>query len=107
MSDYYDSGNESSNEEDDLEDDSGVLLALEPEPNQSSLADGLNYDDDYPHKVLSTEDVMKHMNESIKEVNTVVQVMMIIGRKFIYFYFNNKILPLATTNDNSYSTEPF
>ncbi|KAI2807760.1 E3 ubiquitin-protein ligase arih1 [Blomia tropicalis] len=80
MSDYYDSGNESSNEEDDLEDDSGVLLALEPEPNQSSLADGLNYDDDYPHKVLSTEDVMKHMNESIKEVNTVVQLPQTITR---------------------------
>lgn len=71
--DNYDSGNESSNDENDLEDDEGVLSALDPASN-SAYQDAMDLDLDYPHKVLSTEDIMLHMIETIKEVNTVVQV---------------------------------
>ena len=97
MSDYdYDSGNESSNVEDDLEDDDGVLLALEPENN--SLQDGIDFDDDYPHRVLSTDDIMMHMIDTIREVNTVVQVFGIIKvqnfSKIKLFYY----LYLASSN---------
>lgn len=96
MSDYeYDSGNESSNEEDDLEDDDGVLLALEPE-NNSIIQDGLDLDDDYPYKVLSTDDIMMHMIDTIREVNTVVQVCL---WSFIVVF--NRIFLLASTNYHS------
>lgn len=71
--DNYDSGNESPNEEvDDLEDDDCVLSALDPA--DSSYQDAMDLDIDYPYKVLSTEDIMLYMIETIKEVNTVVQV---------------------------------
>lgn len=75
MSDYeYDSGNESSNEEDDdLEEDDGVLLALEPESSQAE-ADSLDYDD-YPHQVFNCDQIIEEMIGTIREVNTVVQVI--------------------------------
>lgn len=72
MSDYdYDSGNESSNEENDLDDD-GVLLALEPE--NANRNEEHDIDHEVPYKVLTTEDVMVNMLETIKEVQVIVQV---------------------------------
>lgn len=58
--------------EEDLEDDS-VLLALEPNQN-SIIQEGMDLEDDYPYKVLSTDDIMMCMIETIKEVTNIVLV---------------------------------
>lgn len=62
--DDVDSGNESSGDD--------VDFAMEIEPgNPRERATDV---DDYPFEVLSTEEIVQHMVDSIKEVNTVVEV---------------------------------
>lgn len=62
--DDIDSGNESSGDEDfpmlDVE-------ANNPKERQIDV-------DEYPYEVLSTEEIVQHMVDSIREVNTVVEV---------------------------------
>lgn len=65
MYDDYDSGNESSGDED-------VEFAMVEEPNNPKDRQEL---DDYPYEVLTTEQILQHMNECMKEVNIVVEVM--------------------------------
>jgi len=59
-----DSGNDSSNDEDDG-------FPMEPEP--TSTKEKMEIDD-YPYEVLSTEQIVQHMIDSIKDVNTVVEI---------------------------------
>lgn len=62
--DEVDSGNESSGDDVDFAMDVGNS-ARERQPDI----------DDYPFEVLSTEEIVQHMVDCIKEVNTVVEVM--------------------------------
>lgn len=59
-----DSGNESSNDEDDG-------FVMEPEP--GSARDRMEIEE-YPYEVLTTEHIVQHMVDSIKEVNCVVEI---------------------------------
>lgn len=85
--DDVDSGNESSG------DDVDFAMEVEthnPRERQPEV-------DDYPFEVLSTEDIVQHMVDSIKEVNAVVEVKYLfvdkswhsVISKYIYMYFNN------------------
>lgn len=62
--DYDDSGNESSGDDD-------VEFAMVEEPNNPKERQEL---DEYPYEVLTTEQILQHMNECMKEVNIVVEV---------------------------------
>ena len=64
MYDDYDSGNESSGDDD-------VEFAMVEEPNNPKERQEL---DEYPYEVLTTEQILQHMNDCIKEVNIVVEV---------------------------------
>lgn len=59
-----DSGNESSGDD--------VDFAMEVE--SAATRDRQNDTDDYPYEVLSTEEIVQHMVDCIKDVNTVVEV---------------------------------
>lgn len=61
---YDDSGNESSGDDD-------VEFAMVEEPSNQKERHEL---EDYPFEVLTTEQILQHMNECMKEVNTVVEV---------------------------------
>ena len=63
-SDGVDSGNVSSGDD--------VEFTMEVE-NSTSL-EKQNDIEDYPYEVLSTEQIVQHMVDSIKEVNSVIQV---------------------------------
>lgn len=63
--DDVDSGNESSGDD--------VAFAMEVEV--SSHREKQTDCDDYPYEVLSTEEIVQHMVDSIKEVNSVVEVI--------------------------------
>ena len=67
--DISDSGNESTDEEDD-----GLSVALDVEPIGSHHKERMEIDDDFPFEVLTTKSIVEHMNDSIRNVNTVVQV---------------------------------
>lgn len=62
--DDVDSGNESSGDDVDfaMEVESNNAIERQPEI------------DEYPYEVLSTEEIVQHMIDCIKEVNTVVEV---------------------------------
>lgn len=62
--DNADSGNVSSGDED---------FAMEVDINSSRERQADN--DDYPYEVLTTEQIVQHMVDCIKEVNTVVEVI--------------------------------
>lgn len=64
--DDIDSGNESSG------DDDIVGMEIEPNPRERQIDV-----DDYPYEVLSTEEIVQHMVDSIREVNNVVEVSQI------------------------------
>lgn len=64
-----DSGNESSDEEDD-----GLSVALDTEPIGPHLKEKMELDEEFPFEVLTTEKIVEHMIDCIREVNTVVQV---------------------------------
>ncbi|XP_046912406.1 E3 ubiquitin-protein ligase arih1l isoform X2 [Dermatophagoides farinae] len=76
-----DDDDDDDDDDEDLDDDS-VLLALDTNVGNSirQRPDGMDMDDDYPFKVLTTEDIMRYMNDTIKEVNTVVQLPQTITR---------------------------
>ncbi|XP_023232654.1 E3 ubiquitin-protein ligase arih1-like isoform X2 [Centruroides sculpturatus] len=61
-----DSGNESTGEEDD-----GLSIGLEPEPATSK--DKMDIEEEFVYEVLTTEQIVQHMIDCIREVNTVVQ----------------------------------
>lgn len=61
--DETDSGNESSGAEDDC-------LCLDPE---STVRDRIELDE-FKYEVLTTEEIVQHMVDCIKEVNVIVQV---------------------------------
>ena len=63
MYDDYDSGNESSGDD--------VEFAMAEEPNNPKDRQEL---EEYPYEVLTTEQILQHMNECMKEVNIVVEV---------------------------------
>jgi len=72
--DATDSGNESPEGEEsegEQDDDFGMDIGLGEEPGSST---GQKIEDEYYFEVLTTEEIVKHMVESIKEVNTVVQI---------------------------------
>lgn len=64
-----DSGNEV--QDDDDEDD---FIGMEMEPEPSSAQDKRDVEE-FPFEVLTTEQIVQHMVDCIKEVNTIVEVM--------------------------------
>ncbi|XP_067120275.1 E3 ubiquitin-protein ligase arih1-like [Centruroides vittatus] len=68
-----DSGNESTGEEDD-----GLSIGLEPEPATSK--DKMDIEEEFVYEVLTTEQIVQHMIDCIREVNTVVQIPPTITR---------------------------
>ena len=59
-------------EEDMSEDDDDHLnMVMEPEVSSTTFD---TQDDTYPHEVLTPEQIVKHMVDCIKEVNTIVEV---------------------------------
>ena len=79
MYDDIDSGNESSG------DDVDFPMEIESVNPREKCSDF----DEYPFEVLSTEEIVQHMVDSIKEVNTVVEVsnFLIIFVKFFAHYY--------------------
>lgn len=70
-----DSGNVSPEPEEDEDEsdfgmDIGIGLGEEPGPSRQEQKS----DDEYSHEVLSTEQIVQHMVECIKEVNSVIQI---------------------------------
>lgn len=65
-----DSGNESSG-------DDNMEFAMEIEA--ASPRERASDVDDYPFEVLSTEEIVQHMVDSIKDVNTVVEVNFLLS----------------------------
>lgn len=76
--DDVDSGNESSGDD--------VDFAMEIEA--GNLRERATDVDDYPFEVLSTEEIVQHMVDSIKEVNTVVEVCFIHKIKKTFNFCN-------------------
>ena len=74
--DDSDSGNVSPEPDQDDEDDLdyGVDLGLGDEPGSSRSDQRGCGEEDYPYEVLSTERIVEHMVECIKEVNSVIQI---------------------------------
>lgn len=74
--DDSDSGNVSPEPEQDDEDDLdyGVDLGLGDEPGTSRNDQRSGADEDYPFEVLSTEKIVEHMVDCIKDVNNVIQI---------------------------------
>lgn len=75
--DYDDSGNETSGDD--------VDFGIEVEA--GSTREVQSIDDDYPYEVLSTDDIVQYMIDSIKDVNTVVQIPATTTR-ILLNYFN-------------------
>jgi len=73
MYDDYDSGNESSGADD-------VEFAMVEEPNNHKDRQEL---DDYPYEVLTTEQILQHMNECMREVNVVIEMPSTIIRMLL------------------------
>lgn len=73
--DDVDSGNESSGDD--------VDFAMEVESHNTR--ERQTEIEDYPFEVLSTEEIVQHMVNSIKEVNTVVEVSVICQIFFTIF----------------------
>lgn len=65
--DDVDSGNESSG------DDVDFAMEVEVSSHREKQTDS----EDYPYEVLSTEEIVQHMVDCIKEVNSVVEVSLI------------------------------
>lgn len=81
-SNYEDSGNETSGDDVDFIDADSV--------SQKELS---TYDDEYQYEVLSTEDIVQHMIDCIKEVNTVVQIPTTSTRILLnYFHWDKEKL---------------
>ena len=67
---FEDSGNELEEEEED--DDDFVDMGMEPE---ASSTHPKYEEEDFPYQVLTADEIVKHMVDCIKEVNSVVQVI--------------------------------
>ena len=101
--DDVDSGNESSG--DDNMEFAMEIEAANPRERSSDV-------DDYPFEVLSTEEIVQHMVDSIKEVNMVVEVKKNFFEFFttlIYFWItfpwstlNEKIFFLTTSVESTW-----
>lgn len=75
MSDYDNSDFETLTDEEIREDDEDDNVLLDFGNNLNTIVqDNIDFDSEYPYKVLNTDDIMRHMIETIKEVNHVVQV---------------------------------
>ena len=69
-----DSGNEMGDEEHedhDEEDDDFVDMGMEPEPSTQEKHEG----EEYPFEVLTADQIVQHMVDCIREVNSVIQVI--------------------------------
>lgn len=73
---YDDSGNETSGDD--------VDFVIEE---SCSTRDIQSYEEEYPYQVLSTDDIVQHMIDCIKDVNTVVQIPATTTR-ILLNYFN-------------------
>lgn len=93
--DEVDSGNESSGDDVDfaMEVDSNTTKERPPDV------------DDYPFEVLTTEEIVQHMIDCIKEVNMVVEVRMlrmwkeVINNKDLNQFLNLRTLDQCQSND--------
>lgn len=73
---YDDSGNETSGDD--------VDFAIEVD--NTSSKDFPSFEDEYQYEVLSTDEIVKHMLDCIREVNTVVQIPSTITRILLNFF---------------------
>lgn len=78
---FDDSGNESSGESDS---DTGLCL------DHLSGRDRLDVEEEFVFEVLSTEEIVQHMIDCIKEVNMIVEVQILVH---ILNYFLNSAYP--------------
>lgn len=93
-----DSGNESSG------DDVDFAMEVEVTGHREKQADA----DDYPFEVLSTEEIVQHMVDSIKEVNSVVEVIYSLTNPNSNRDSTNSIcFILDINNNNANSSQPF
>lgn len=73
IEDDEDDGEEGDDEEEE-EDDVGEEFIMSLEPERTNLAPKTFEDEEYQHEVLTADQIVQHMVDCIKEVNTVVQV---------------------------------
>lgn len=65
---YEDDSDQMEDDEDDQDD--FVDIGMDPEPTSAKHKN----EEEFPYEVLTTEQIVRHMVDCIKEVNTVVQV---------------------------------
>lgn len=81
---YEDSGNETSG------DDVDFVIEVDTASHSKELQ---CYDEEYQYEVLSTDDIVQHMIDCIKEVNTVVQIPSTTTRILLnYFHWDKEKL---------------
>ncbi len=88
-SDEVDSGNVSSGDD--------VEFPMEVESNTSR--EKQNEVEEYPYEVLSTEQIVQHMVDSIKEVNSVIQVRTLLFLMVFWSMCCSMSFPLCETNE--------
>ncbi|KAK2154253.1 hypothetical protein LSH36_273g03080 [Paralvinella palmiformis] len=71
---YEDDSDQMDDDEDDQDD--FVDIGMDPEPTSAKHKN----EEDFPYEVLTTEQIVRHMVDCIKEVNTVVQIPATITR---------------------------
>lgn len=77
-------GDESGQEMDD-DDDDDDFVGMEMDPEAGSAHDSHRHDEeDFPFEVLTTEQIVQHMVDCIKEVNAVVEVRFFIPCSFFH-----------------------
>jgi hypothetical protein len=75
---YSIENSDSAEEENDDDEDDDYVMSLDQEPAGAAMKsprnEEENSEEDFPFDVLTTDQIVQHMADSIKEVNTVVQV---------------------------------
>lgn len=91
--DDVDSGNESSGDDVDFAMDVETHSTRE---RQTEL-------EEYPYEVLSTDEIVQHMVDCIKEVNTVVEVsMLVVNNGLIEWGYSNTDTSIGTFTSDTY-----
>ena len=68
---------EDSEHEMEEEDDDDEFVGMEMEPEAGSTQENRHDEEEFPFQVLTTEEIVQHMVDCIKEVNAVVEVSII------------------------------
>lgn len=84
---YDESEEEMSDNAEEDDDDDDHMIVMEPEVSSTTYE---SQDEAYPHQVLKPEDILQHMVECIRDVNTIVEVSFANewppnGHEYIFF----------------------